>query len=103
MTSIKILSMLRKMEKPASKACRLFNPLPQVLTNISCLEKNVLSNSEVCSVISECEQELAGVGRLLVRYSGTEAAVRVMVEAEDAGSVDSISRRIAAAVERYAK
>ena len=80
----------------------MFEPLPQLLTTIPCPVEDVLSEGEVRSVILGCEEELAGLGRLLVRYSGTEAAVRIMVEAEEEGMVNSISETIAGVVQRYA-
>jgi len=97
-TAVKILSMLCEKGKPASEVCRMFKPLPQKLTNIPCSSKEVLEEYELDSLISECENELAGVGRLLVRYSGTEAAVRIMVEAEEESVVHAITKKLAGAV-----
>ena len=101
-TVVKILSMLNETGKAASQVCKMFEPLPQLLTTIPCLSEDTLSEGEVRSVILGCEAELAGLGRLLVRYSGTEAAVRIMVEAEEEGMVNSISETIASVVQRYA-
>ena len=101
-TVVKILSMLNETGKAASQVCKMFEPLPQLLTTIPCLSEDTLSEGEVCSVILGCEAELTGLGRLLVRYSGTEAAVRIMVEAEEEGMVNSISETIASVVQRYA-
>ena len=101
-TVVKILSMLHETGKTASQVCKMFEPLPQLLTTIPCLSEDTLIEGEVCSVILGCEAELAGLGRLLVRYSGTEAAVRIMVEAEEEGMVNSISETIASVVQRYA-
>ena len=101
-TVVKILSMLHETGKAASQVCKMFEPLPQLLTTIPCLSEDTLSKGEVRSVILGCEEELAGLGRLLVRYSGTEAAVRIMVEAEEEGMVNSISETIAGVVQRYA-
>ena len=98
-TVVRILSMLCERGKAASEVCRMFTPLPQRLTNIPCLSPDVLEKHEVESVISDCEDKLAGMGRLLVRYSGTEAAVRIMVEAEEERMVHSVTRAIAGAVE----
>tara|TARA_B100000686_G_C16665029_1_gene903110 strand:- start:104 stop:1342 length:1239 start_codon:yes stop_codon:yes gene_type:complete len=99
-TVVKLLSMLRDRGKVASEVCRMFKPLPQRLTNIPCPSADVLEKYEVGSVISECEKKLSGIGRLLVRYSGTEAAIRIMVEAEEEGMVRSITQTIAGVVRR---
>ena len=100
-TAVKILSILRETGEAASKVCRMFEPLPQLLTTIPCLKENVLSENEVRSAILACEAELAGVGRLLVRSSGTEAAIRIMVEAEEEKMVSSITGTLTEVVERY--
>ena len=99
-TVVRILSMLCESGKAASEVCRMFSPLPQRLTNIPCLSSDVLEKHEIQSVISECEDKLAGIGRLLVRYSGTEAAVRIMVEAEEECMVHAVTRAIAGVVEK---
>tara|TARA_A100001037_G_C15142941_1_gene634765 strand:+ start:1260 stop:2603 length:1344 start_codon:yes stop_codon:yes gene_type:complete len=100
-TIVRILSLLCESGKAASEACRMFNPLPQRLTNISCESPDVLEKHPVKSVISQCEGKLAGIGRLLVRYSGTEAAIRIMVEAEEECVVQSVTRTIAGVIEKY--
>ena len=98
-TVVRILSMLSERGKAASEVCRMFTPLPQRLINIPCLSPDVLEKHEVESVISDCQDKLAGMGRLLVRYSGTEAAVRIMVEAEEERMVHSVTQAIAGVVE----
>ena len=55
---------------------------PQELVNVRVTDKNeVTENARVAEVIKEVEEEMAGNGRVLVRPSGTEPLVRVMVEA----------------------
>ena len=55
---------------------------PQELINVRVTDKNaVTANERVANVIAEVETEMAGNGRVLVRPSGTEPLVRVMVEA----------------------
>ena len=77
---------------------------PQVLINVSGVNKNgVDSNAELQKVVKEAETELGDNGRVLLRASGTEALVRVMVEASESGAAQSWAERIARVVERELK
>ncbi len=77
---------------------------PQVLINVTGVNKDgVNSNSELQKVVKEAESELGDNGRVLLRASGTEALVRVMVEASESGAAQSWAERIARLVERELK
>jgi phosphoglucosamine mutase len=77
---------------------------PQVLINVSGVNKDgVDSNSELQKVVKDAESELGDNGRVLLRASGTEALVRVMVEASESGAAQSWAERIARVVERELK
>ncbi len=77
---------------------------PQVLINVSGVNKDgVNSNRELQKVVKEAESELGDNGRVLLRASGTEALVRVMVEASESGAAQSWAERIARVVERELK
>jgi phosphoglucosamine mutase len=74
---------------------------PQRLINVRLGEKFDLAASAVVEqAVAEAEQELAETGRVLLRPSGTEPLVRVMVEGEDAAQVERLARRLAAVVEQ---
>lgn len=69
---------------------------PQKLVNLAVREKKPLSElPAVAAVIAEAERDFNGRGRVLVRYSGTEAKIRVMVEGADAARVEHWTARIA--------
>ncbi len=73
---------------------------PQKLVNVKVTDKhNVVNNEKVAAKISEVETEMDGNGRILVRASGTEPLVRVMVEAETVELADEYSSVIAEVVE----
>ena len=73
---------------------------PQVLLNVRSRDNAVAERSEsVRAVIARAQRELSGEGRVLVRPSGTEPLVRVMVEGRDSASTSRIAREIAAAIE----
>jgi phosphoglucosamine mutase len=74
---------------------------PQRLVNVRVREKKTLSDlPRVTEEIAACELALAGSGRILVRFSGTEPLARVMVEARDMGQVEAFSQQIAGAIRR---
>jgi phosphoglucosamine mutase len=76
-----------------------FRPLPQVLVNVPTDHSNGVHASEgVRAAVAEAERRLGGDGRVLVRPSGTEPLVRVMVEAPDVGLAGRLAERVAAAV-----
>jgi phosphoglucosamine mutase len=74
---------------------------PQVLINVPGVDKTkVGSDEELNHLVATAEAELGDNGRVLLRASGTESLVRVMVEAKDQGTAQSWAERIALAVER---
>jgi phosphoglucosamine mutase len=75
--------------------------LPQVLVNVAGVDKSrAATDPEVVAAVAQAESELAGQGRVLLRPSGTEALVRVMVEAPTAEQADAVARELAGVVER---
>jgi phosphoglucosamine mutase len=80
--ALQILAVIREQGQPASKVCRLFEPLPQILSNVKA-DGAVLENKKIQSAITAAEKRLNGAGRLLIRKSGTEPLIRVMAEGDD--------------------
>ncbi|VTP60032.1 Phosphoglucosamine mutase [Serratia rubidaea] len=79
--------------------CSGMQLLPQVLVNVRFAgEHNPLESDDVVSVTKSVEAELNGRGRVLLRKSGTEPLIRVMVEGEDEKQVTELANRIADAV-----
>ena len=74
---------------------------PQVLVNVPVRRKTDLQSvPEIAAVIRDVELRLAGQGRLLVRYSGTEPLLRIMVEGRNQAEIQEYSDEIASAVKR---
>jgi phosphoglucosamine mutase len=72
---------------------------PQVLLNVPDVDLSRLdSDAEVADAVRSVEQRLGDTGRVLLRPSGTEPLVRVMVEAPDAGAAESLAAELAAVV-----
>ena len=73
--------------------------LPQVLVNVPDVDKSrVTSSAELATAVAEAERELGSTGRVLLRPSGTEPLVRVMVDAADIEQARSVAGRLADSV-----
>ncbi len=88
--ALQVLAVLVGQNRPASEACRLFDPLPQRLQNVRFNGGSPLKDPHVLAAIAAAEGELGASGRLLLRMSGTEPVLRVMAEGEDETMVDRI-------------
>jgi phosphoglucosamine mutase len=98
-TALSILGVMRKREQPLSALARVMQKFPQVLINIPVREKRDLDEvPAVRAIVGRVEQALAGRGRVYIRYSGTEALARVMVEGQELAQVESYANDIADAV-----
>jgi len=93
LAALKFLEVLKMTGKKASELGHCFNPFPQKLHNITLPEKEmadaILDTSDVKDAIRKSEDSLGGSGRVLIRKSGTEPLIRVMVEAEQQEHVDA--------------
>jgi phosphoglucosamine mutase len=73
--------------------------LPQVLINVPDVDRSRVNSSvELAAAVTDAERELGTTGRVLLRPSGTEPLVRVMVEAADIDHARSVAARLADAV-----
>lgn len=82
-TALNLLKVMCDTQKSINELCAGLKIYPQLLVNIQVEDKNaVMADEEVLSLVKEVEKELENNGRILVRTSGTEPLVRVMVEAE---------------------
>ena len=99
-TCLQILALLVEKRKRLSELKRVMTRLPQILLNIRVKEKKDLSvMPKVSQKIAEVERALAGRGRVLVRYSGTELLARVMLEGEDEKKISAMAQEIAGAIQ----
>ncbi len=88
--ALQVLAMVCKSGKAVSEVCHRFDPLPQVLKNVRYKSGKPLEDAKVKTAIASAEQKLNGVGRLLVRSSGTEPVIRVMGEGENRDLVEAV-------------
>ena len=90
--------------KKLSELTSIVETYPQVLINVAGVDKSkVDSDSDLQSLVAQAVSELGESGRVLLRASGTEALVRVMVEAKEMGDAQGWAERIAVVVEQRLK
>ena len=93
--SLQILSILIDQQKPLSEIAKIFKPYPQILQNVK-FDKidNPLHDQRIINFIAKKEIELGNQGRILVRKSGTENLIRVMVEGKNHQQIKEIANAI---------
>ena len=99
LTALLVLDILHRTGRSLAELTADLKTFPQVIVNVKVREKRPLEGiPAVASAISAAEEELAGSGRVVIRYSGTEALARVMIEAEDEGRMRHHAEAIAGAI-----
>ena len=100
-TALQFLAACLRNDQPVSKTAALMQRFPQELINVRVADKHAVSeNAVVADAIAEAEAKLDGSGRILVRPSGTEPLVRVMVEAATHEEALGYAQEIASIIER---
>nr|WP_264817328.1 phosphoglucosamine mutase [Asaia krungthepensis] len=97
--ALQVLAVLVEEGRPASEVLRVFQPFPQMLRNVRYQGGDPLGSDTLARSRAAAEAKLAGKGRLVLRKSGTEPLIRVMVEAEDPALVEEIVTSICTAVQ----
>jgi phosphoglucosamine mutase len=99
LTAVRLLGIMARTGRPLSELATVMRRLPQVLVNVRVADREGLAGAaKVWRAVQQEEERLADRGRVLVRPSGTEPLVRVMVEAETEQAAKSAADRLAAAV-----
>jgi phosphoglucosamine mutase len=101
LTALKLMEALTESGRPLSDLSGVMERIPQLLVNVKVKDKEAAQRSEaVASAVRDWEDRLAGDGRVLLRPSGTEPVVRVMVEALDPGLAEEAANALAALIEK---
>ena len=103
LTSIQILNTMSKDGKKLSELASVMKRYPQVLINVKVKEEakgQYENDGDVTEVIQKIEAELAGEGRVLIRPSGTEALIRVMIEGLEQKVIDKQAKEIADVIKK---
>ncbi|MDP2973164.1 MAG: phosphoglucosamine mutase [Deltaproteobacteria bacterium] len=102
LTALQILAIMKRKERALDELARVMEPLPQVLYNVEVREKKDLSGiPEIEQRIRAIERGLENSGRLLIRYSGTEPLLRIMVEGEDEKKLHEVARDLVELVKKH--
>ena len=99
-TALQFLQVLARSGKRASELASVCATYPQVLINVEVphsggVKEKIMASSELADAVKQEEENLAGAGRVLVRASGTEALIRVMVEGKTTEIAEEVARRLA--------
>ena len=95
-SAMQVLSLMKRAERPLSELAKAMTAVPQILLNVKVSKKPTLeSMPDLQQAIRESEHRLNGSGRVLVRYSGTEPLLRIMVEGEHEDVIREEASRLA--------
>ncbi|MGH8101312.1 MAG: phosphoglucosamine mutase, partial [Chthoniobacterales bacterium] len=99
-SALQILRIMHETGQPLSKLAACLKKYPQAQRNLVVKSKPPLEElPEVVKLVSQTEKELAGKGRVLLRYSGTEPKIRLLIEGRDFDKIDQHANRIAEAIQ----
>ena len=96
LTGLQLAAEMARTGKTIAELAAVMTALPQILVNVAGVDLSKLdSDSPIAELVTELERELGDTGRILLRPSGTEPLVRVMVEAATQDHAESVAARIA--------
>ena len=100
-TALQILRIMQQAEKALTELKRVMIKYPQVLINVPVNSfLKITQSSVIRRAVNEAKKQLNGLGRILLRPSGTELMIRVMVEGSDEATISQIAEMLVAAVQR---
>jgi len=95
-SALQILSLMKRTGKPLSELAKAMTAVPQILLNVTVKHKPDLNQiPDIQQAIKTAEVTLNGSGRVLVRYSGTESLLRIMVEGERDATIREVADHLA--------
>jgi phosphoglucosamine mutase len=104
LSALQVLAAMKKKERPLSELAAVMSTLPQVLVNVTVEKRKDLESVPVISqAIANAEKKLAGKGRILVRFSGTQALCRVMIEGSSQQAITAMANELAEVIKKNMK
>ena len=105
--ALQVCAAIVKEKAPTSHVMHLFEPMPQLLKNVRLADRSLaaaaLDSDTLRVLIASMEKELGKDGRILIRASGTEPLIRIMLEGEDRKRISDMADKIAEALEAEVK
>jgi phosphoglucosamine mutase len=98
-SAVQLLQIMKEKGQPLSELRKVLTRFPQVQRNIRVHTKPVIETLAAASIIQEIRETLGDAGRVMLRYSGTEPLLRVLLEGKDADWIDDQADRLAASIE----
>jgi phosphoglucosamine mutase len=100
--ALELLRIMKFTESPPSDLRKVLHKYPQSLVNLKIPKKVPFAEiPDLTETLASLDDELAGKGRVVVRYSGTEAKVRILVECKDPADLKRVSERASAPFVKY--
>jgi phosphoglucosamine mutase len=99
--ALQVLNVMQGRQRPLSELAQVMQRLPQLLVNLKVPEKRPLASLPLAAAaMADVEAKLGKDGRILVRYSGTEAKIRVMIEGPDETMIGTFAQEVVAAISK---
>ncbi|MBJ6727497.1 phosphoglucosamine mutase [Geomesophilobacter sediminis] len=99
LSALQVLAIMQRYDKRLSELAMVMTPLPQVLVNVRLAQRSdIMQVPEIASLVRDVEEKLKGEGRVLIRYSGTEPLLRIMLEGPDERLINDWANQIASTV-----
>jgi phosphoglucosamine mutase len=102
LAALQVLAEVKRVGRPVSEVCKMFEPVPQVLKNVKFKSGKPLEDTNVKDAIAEATSRLGNSGRLVIRPSGTEPLIRVMAEGDDARLVNAVVDELCGVISKAA-
>jgi len=104
LSALQVLAVMKKKGRPLSELAAVMTTLPQVLVNVTVEKRMDLDSVPVIGqAIADAEKKLAGKGRVLVRFSGTQALCRVMIEGPSQKEITGMANELAETIKKNMK
>jgi phosphoglucosamine mutase len=101
LSALQVLAVMKREEKPLSELAKIVTPLPQILRNVKVAQKKDPQRiPEIARLTHQIQEKLGDRGRVLVRSSGTENLMRVMVEGENEKEISAFVEELAACIRK---
>ncbi len=95
-SALQVLAVMRRRQRPLSELAGIMEPLPQVLVNVRVKKKKDIADyPEIASLLTGIEDKMKDEGRVLIRYSGTEPLLRIMLEGRDKCEIETWAEEVA--------